>query len=49
MKVPMKTIGVLLTIAGGLVTIGQGIVSEKQQEKLIEDKVNEALAKKEED
>lgn len=44
-----KTLGILATVVGGLVTIAAGFIEDKKQEQLIEEKVDEALARRSED
>ena len=44
----LSLIGMALTAAGAIITIVQGFVAEKQQEEMINEKIEEALANKEE-
>lgn len=48
MAMNWKTIGVIATIAGAGLSLISNIVDDKKMEETIEEKVNEALAKKEE-
>ena len=41
----LKILGFTVTVIGGLATIASGLISEKKQEGIIEDKVAEAIAK----
>ena len=41
----LKILGFATTVIGGLATIASGLIGEKKQESIIEDKVAEAIAK----
>lgn len=47
-KSKLKTIGILATIAAGVISLVSNVIEDKKMEETIEEKVNEALAKRDE-
>lgn len=47
MKPNWKTIGILTTIAGGILTVLSNIADDRKMEETIEEKLNEKLAERE--
>lgn len=48
-KMNWKALGILATIVGGVLTLVTGVIEDKKQEQLIEEKVDEALARRSEE